>query len=77
MDKLIEIADKAIADYGFRQIVMWSPNDVIDRWELSPSEAATLEGPVRRALEGLSVPVEPADIPREKERFARIVRGED
>ena len=46
MDKLIEIADKAIADYGFRQIVMWSPSDVIDRWELSPSLQC---GPRRRS----------------------------
>ena len=42
MEKLIEIADRAAADYGFRQIVQWSPDDVVGEWGLSDREADVL-----------------------------------
>ena len=28
MKSLIDIANKAVVDYGFRQIVQWSPEDI-------------------------------------------------
>ena len=74
MDKLSEIASKAIADYGFRQIAMWSPQEVVRRWELSEAETALLEGPLREALEGLPIPVEPTDIPAEERRLERLIQ---
>ena len=74
MDKLIEIANRAAADYGFRQIVQWSPDDIVDQWGLSEKEADVLKGPVKQALDGLPIPVEPNDLPRERERLARIIR---
>jgi hypothetical protein len=73
MDKLIEIANKSIADYGFRQIVQWSPEDVIAQWRLSPHEAEILQGPIKAELDRLPIPVEPRDIPEEQKRLAGII----
>lgn len=73
MEPLIQIANKAIADYGFRQVVLWSPEDVVDQWGLSQDEAKVLEGPLRDELEALPVPVEPADIPAQQERLTRLI----
>jgi hypothetical protein len=73
MESLIEIANKAIADYGFRQVVLWSPDDVIAQWDLSSPEAQVLKGPMLEALEALSIPVEPQDVPGEQDRFARLI----
>lgn len=74
MEKLIEIADRAAADYGFRQIVQWSPDDIVGEWSLSDREADVLKGPLKDALDELPIPVEPADLPREQERLAQIIR---
>ncbi|MBM3947874.1 MAG: hypothetical protein FJ312_01270 [SAR202 cluster bacterium] len=73
MDKLMEILDKAIADFGFRQMVLWSADDVAARWGLSPQEAAVLRGRLRDELEKLPVPVEPADRQREHARFVGLI----
>ena len=73
MEALIEIANKSIADYGFRQVVLWSPDEVISKWGLSTREAEVLGGPLRDALEALPVPVEPANYRAEQDRFARII----
>ncbi len=73
MDKLTEILDKAIADFGFRQMVLWSTDDVAARWGLSAIEAEVLKGRVRDELEKLPVPVEPADRQMEHDRFTRLV----
>lgn len=69
----MEILDKAIADFGFRQMVLWSLDDVAARWSLSPREAAVLKGQVRDELEKLPVPVEPANRPKEHDRIARLI----
>jgi hypothetical protein len=69
----MEILDKAIADFGFRQMVLWSPGDVAARWGLSAKEAEVLKGQVRTELEKLPVPVEPADRPKEHARFEWLV----
>lgn len=73
MDKLIEIVNKSIADYGFRQIVQWSPEDIIGQWQLSPREAEMLKGLIKEELDRLPVPVEPKDIPEEQKRLAGII----
>ena len=74
MDALLsEIAGKAVADYGFRQAVLWSGSEVADRWGLSAAETQVLLGPVLEALQALPVPVEPADIPAEQERITQLV----
>lgn len=75
MDKLADIVNKAIADYGFRQIAQWSPEDVISRWGLSEQEAAVLTGPIKDELDQLPVPVEPGDVPAEEKRLAEVIRG--
>jgi hypothetical protein len=75
MDKLIEIANQAIADYGFRQVALWSPGDAVERWGLSPAEEAVLTGAVHDALAALPVPVEPADVPAEQARFAGLIKA--
>ena len=74
MEKLIEIANRAAADYGFRQIVQWSPDDIVNEWGLSEREADVLKGPLKNALDELPVPVEPEELPREQERLAEIIR---
>ena len=75
MDKLADIVNKAIADYGFRQIAQWSPEDVISQWCLSEQEAAVLTGAIKDELDRLPVPVEPGDIPAEEKRLAEVIRG--
>ena len=61
MDKLKEIAKRAVEDYGFRQIAQWSPDDLVEQWGLSPDEAQVLKGPLKEQIDALPVPVEPAD----------------
>ncbi len=61
MDKLKEIAKRAVEDYGFRQIAQWSPDDLVDQWDLSEDEAQVLKGPLKEQIDQLPVPVEPVD----------------
>ncbi len=75
MDKLIDIANRAVADYGFRQAVLYGASDIARRWELSEDEAALLSGPVLAELSALPIPVQPADIPAEQARVAEVIRG--
>jgi hypothetical protein len=74
MDKLVEIVSRAIADYGFRQVAQWSPDDLVDTWELSPKEAAALKGPIKEELDRLPIPVEPANRSREERRLTAIIK---
>lgn len=74
MEKLIEITNKAVADYGFRQIVQWSPEDIVAQWRLSTREAEVLTGIIKDELDRLPIPVEPSDVPQERERVAGIIR---
>ena len=74
MDALTEIANRAIADYGFRQAALWSPGDVAARWEVSARATAVLEGALHDALDALPIPVEPDDIPAQEERIAALIR---
>ncbi len=75
MDKLIDIASRAVADYGFRQAVLYGSADIARRWELSEEETALLTGPVLAELSALPVPVQPPDIPAEQARVAKVIRG--
>ncbi len=75
MDKLIDIANRAVADYGFRQAVLYGAADIARRWELSEEEASLLSGPVLAELSALPIPVQPADISAEQARVAEVIRG--
>ena len=61
MDKLKEIAKRAVEDYGFRQIAQWSPDDLVEQWDLSPTEAQVLKGALKDEIDQLPIPVEPSD----------------
>ena len=74
MEKLIEITNQAVADYGFRQIVQWSPEDIVAQWQLSTRETDILTGIIKDELDRLPIPVEPSDVPQEQERVAGIIR---
>ncbi len=74
MEKLIEITNKAVADYGFRQIVQWSPEDIVAQWQLSTRETDILTRVIKDELDRLPIPVEPSDVPQEQERVAGIIR---
>ena len=75
MEQLKEIADKAIANYGFRQVVMWSPEDIIEQWKLSDRETRVLQDTLVKELEALPVPVEPEDVPAESQRLTRLIEA--
>ena len=75
MDKLIDIANRAVADYGFRQAVLYGAADIARRWSLTEEEAVLLSGPVMTELGALPIPVQPEDIPVEQARVSEIIRG--
>jgi hypothetical protein len=75
MDKLIDIASRAVADYGFRQAVLYGAADIARKWELSEEEAALLSGPVLAELSALPIPVQPAEVPAEQARVSEVIRG--
>ncbi len=73
MEKLVEIAHKAIVDYGFRQVVLWSPDDIITQWGPSEREARVLLDTIHGALEALPVPVQPNDVLNELGRIKGLI----
>ena len=75
MDKLIDIAGRAVADYGFRQAVLYGADEVARRWELSEQERDVLDSTVLERLASLPIPVEPADVPAEQQRLADAIRA--
>ncbi len=75
MEKVIEIANRAVADYGFRQAVLYGADDIARRWELTRDERAVLEGPVLERLGALPVPVQHEDIPGEQDHIAGLIRS--
>ena len=77
MDKVIEIADRAVADYGFRQAVLYGADDVARRWELSDQETSVLETTVVQRLSVLPIPVQPEDVPGEQARLVEMIREAD
>ena len=75
MDKLIEIANRAVADYGFRQAVLYGAEDVGRRAGFTQQEQAILEGTILDLLAALPIPVEPANIPGEQANLASAIRA--
>jgi hypothetical protein len=75
MEKLIELTRRAVADYGFRQAVLYGADDIGRRAGLSRQEQAVLEATVLELLAALPVPVEPPDIPGEQDRLAGLIRA--
>lgn len=73
MNKLQAIAEHAITDWGIRQTVMWAPQEIITRRQLSDAEASILRNIIGPELEGLPVPVEPEDRPAECSRFEGLI----
>ena len=74
LEKVIEISNHAVADYGFRQAVLYGASDIGRRWKLGNETQGLLEGTVLSALAALPIPVEPADIEGEQVRIADIIR---
>ena len=74
VDKLIEITNRAVADYGFRQAVLYGSADVAIKSGLSDREAAILKETVLELLAALPVPVQPQDIPAEQARLENHIR---
>jgi hypothetical protein len=74
VDKLLDIARRAVDDYGFRQVAQWSPEDLVAERHLSPGEAEVLKGPLKHELDRLPIPVEPGDRGRELENLERVIR---
>ena len=75
MDKLVDIVNRAVADYGFRQAVLYGSADIARRWSLTEEEAGLLAGPVLAELRALPIPVQPADILGEEARLSELIRG--
>jgi hypothetical protein len=75
MEKLIDIANRAVADYGFRQAVLYGVSDIARRWSLTEAETVHLAGPVLAELSNLPIPVQPAYVPAEQARIADIIQG--
>ena len=74
LDKLIDITNRAVADYGFRQAVLYGSADVAIKSGLSDREAAILKETVLELLAALPVPVQPQDIPTEQARLENHIR---
>ena len=75
MDKVIEISNRAVADYGFRLAVLHGAADIAQRWELSEAQRALLETTALELLAALPNPVEPAQVAAEQERVAAAIRA--
>ena len=75
MDKVIEIANRAVADYGFRQAVLYGAEDIARRWDLTQDERVVLEGPVLERLGTLPIPVQPEDISGEQAKIEGLIRA--
>ena len=75
MDKLIEIANRAVADYGFRQAVLYGAEDIGRRAGFDKDEQAVLENTVLELLAALPIPVQPEDIPDEQSRMSSAIRA--
>ena len=72
---MIDLANRAVADYGFRQAVLYGATDIASKWSLSEDEAELLSGTVLAELSALPIPVQPADIPAEQARVAEVIKG--
>ena len=67
------LVEHAIADYGFRQALLWGTDDVLATAALDAAEAAALRERLLPAIEALPVPVEPAQRPAELARLLALL----
>ena len=75
MEKLIRIANRAVADYGFRQTVLYGAEDIAQRAGFSTQEQEILAGTVLEFLAALPIPVQPENIPGEKQRMEAAIKA--
>ena len=75
MSNLSEVVNRAIADYGFRQGVVWGADAVARQWGLSDRELAVLQDTLIPELEALPIPVEPADQPARAGQVCGVGQG--
>ncbi len=75
MEKLIDIANRAVADYGFRQTVLYGAEDIAQRAGFSQQEQEILAGTVLEVLAGLPIPVQPEDIAGEQQRMEAAIKA--
>ena len=75
MEKLIDIGKRAVADYGFRQSVMYGAEDIAQRAGFSQREQEILADTVVEFLAALPIPVQPEDIPGEQQRLEEAVKA--
>ena len=75
MDKLIEVVNRAVADYGFRQAVLYGAEDIGRRAGFTQKEQDILDGTVLDLLAVLPIPVQPANIPGEQAKLAAAIRA--
>ncbi len=72
-DGLQELLEHAIADYGFRQALLWGTDEVITSAGLDPAESAILRTQLLVEIEALPVPVEPEQRPTELARLLALL----
>ena len=75
MEKLIDIANRAVADYGFRQTVLYGAEDIAQRAGFSQQEQEILAGTVVEFLAALPIPVQPDDISGEQQRMEAAIKA--
>lgn len=75
MQKLIDIANRAVADYGFRQTVLYGAEDIAQRAGFSQQEREILAATVLEFLAALPIPVQPDDIPGEQQRMEAAIKA--
>ena len=75
MEKLISIANRAVADYGFRQTVLYGAEDIAQRAGFSTQEQEILAGTVLEFLAALPIPVQPENIPGEQQRMEAAIKA--
>jgi hypothetical protein len=67
---LIELISKGIEDYGFRQVLLWSPDDLTSLYNLSNVEINLLKESIHAELLKLPNPVEP----EQREEYIQFFR---
>ena len=74
-EALTALAEKAIADYGFRQALLWGTEEVLSAWALAAPEAEAVRERLLAAVEALPVPVEPSERPAQLARLLEALDG--
>jgi hypothetical protein len=72
-EALQQLVEHAIADYGFRQALLWGTDDVVASAGLDAAEGAALRERLLTEIEGLPVPVEPTERPTQLARLLALL----